>query len=146
MASASDNKMDAGRNNKRIAMTKAISDNKVLGNNFLRWIALPGSDIFTRRRTYIERNWRQGTRKVLDAGFGNGWFSYRAYKGGAAVTAVANQPNLIIKARKLYNDYLGIPTDRLQFIEMNLYELANINDRFDEIICYETLEHIRDDR
>jgi hypothetical protein len=29
---------------------------------------------------------------------------------------------------------------------MNLYEVDKIKDRFDEIVCYETLEHIRDDR
>jgi SAM-dependent methyltransferase len=29
---------------------------------------------------------------------------------------------------------------------MNLYDVGKLGDRFDEIICYETLEHIRDDR
>jgi SAM-dependent methyltransferase len=119
---------------------------KLIAYNLLRYLALPGTDIFTRRRTSIERNWKHGQRRVLDAGFGNGWFSYRAYRSGAAVTALANQSVLIAKARALYNGYLGIPVDNLHFLEMNLYELDKINDRFDEIICYETLEHIRDDR
>lgn len=114
--------------------------------NLFRFLALPGTDIFTRRRTRIERNWRQGSRKVLDAGFGNGWFSYRAYLSGASVTAIAIQPALIVKARALYNDFLSIPEDRLHFLQMNLYDIDSIRDRFDEIICYETLEHIRNDR
>jgi len=114
--------------------------------DLIRYLALPGTDIFTRRRTRIERNWRQGERKVLDAGFGNGWFAYRAYLQGASVTAVANQPELIAKARRLYNYYLGVREDRLRFIEMNLYDLGVLGERFDEIICYETLEHIRDDK
>jgi SAM-dependent methyltransferase len=115
-------------------------------SSYFRYLALPGTDIFTRRRTSIELNWMQGERRVLDAGFGNGWFAYRAYKRGAIVTAVAVQPELITKARDLYNDYLCIPEDRLKFIEMNLYDIGKLTDRFDEIICYETLEHIRDDR
>lgn len=130
----------------KIAMTKIIGGSKVFNHNLLRLIALPGTDIFTRRRTFIERNWKKGRRKVLDAGFGNGWFAYRAYKGGAAVTAIAVEPDLITKASSLYNDYLGIPQSGLQFREMNLYQVAQLGHCFDEIICYETLEHIRDDR
>jgi SAM-dependent methyltransferase len=113
--------------------------------NVFRYLALPGTDIFTRRRTGLEKYWLRGERKVLDAGFGNGWFSYRAYRGGATVTALAIGPDLVRKARALYNDFLGIPEDRLSFSEMNLYDAAQINETFDEIICYETLEHIRDD-
>src|SRR5262249_35612356 len=115
---------------------------KLIDQNRLRYLALPGTDIFTRRRTSIELNWKCGQRRVLDAGFGNGWFSYRAYRSGAAVTALANQSDLIVKARALYNGYLGIPEDRLRFLEMDLYEIDKIDDRFDEIICYETLEHV----
>jgi SAM-dependent methyltransferase len=113
--------------------------------SLLRYLVLPGSDIFTRRRTSLQRNWTSGSRKVLDAGFGNGWFSYRAYRSGATVTAVANQPDLIAKAKALYNGFLGIPESSLSFRQMNLYDIRGIDDRFDEIICYETLEHIRDD-
>lgn len=115
-------------------------------SSFLRYMALPGTDIFTRRRTSIERNWRRGPRRVLDAGFGNGWFAYRAYRSGASVTALTNQFETVHKARALFNGYLRIPEDRLRFLEMNLYDVDKLNDRFDEIICYETLEHIRDDR
>jgi SAM-dependent methyltransferase len=113
--------------------------------NFLRYLALPGTDIFTRRRTALEKYWLTGKRKVLDAGFGNGWFAYRAYKSGATVTALAIGPDLIRKAKALYNGYLGIPEDRLSFREMNLYDVAELDDTFDEIICYEALEHIRSD-
>jgi SAM-dependent methyltransferase len=119
--------------------------NKLFDRNLFRFLLLPGTDIFTRRRTALEKNWRQGPRRVLDAGFGNGWFSYRAYRSGAIVTALAIGPELIRKARALYNGFLGIPEDRLSFREMNLYDAGQIEGPFDEIICYETLEHIRND-
>jgi SAM-dependent methyltransferase len=114
--------------------------------NYFRYLAMPGPDIFTRRRTALEKYWLTGKRKVLDAGFGNGWFSYRAYKSGATVTAVAIDPNLVRKARALYNGFLAIGEDRLAFSEMNLYDAARLDDTFDEIICYETLEHVRNDK
>ncbi|MFZ0426406.1 MAG: methyltransferase domain-containing protein [Xanthobacteraceae bacterium] len=119
--------------------------NKLLDRNLLRFLLLPGTDIFTRRRTALEKSWLRGPRRVLDAGFGNGWFSYRAYRSGATVTALAIGPELTRKAKALYNGFLGIPEDRLSFREMNLYDAAQIEGSFDEIICYETLEHIRDD-
>lgn len=113
--------------------------------SFLRYLALPGTDIFTRRRTALEKHWLKGERKVLDAGFGNGWFSYRAYKSGARVTALAIGVGLVAKAKALYNGFLGIPEDRLLFREMNLYDVGQLDDLFDEVICYETLEHIKND-
>lgn len=113
--------------------------------NLLRYLALPGTDIFTRRRTRLQKHWLTGSRKVLDAGFGNGWFSYRAYKTGATVTGLAIAPDLIRKANGLYNNYLGISESRLSFREMNLYDAAQLQDSFDEIVCYETLEHIKND-
>jgi SAM-dependent methyltransferase len=120
--------------------------NKLFDRNLLRFLWLPGTDIFTRRRTALEKNWRRGQRRVLDAGFGNGWFSYRAYKSGAAVTALAIGQGLVPKAQALYNEFLDIPEASLVFRQMNLYDLGKLNDTFDEIICYETLEHISDDR
>src|ERR1700730_1937361 len=118
---------------------------KLLDQNLLRFLFMPGTDIFTRRRTALEKYWLTGKRKVLDAGFGNGWFSYRAYRSGANVTAVTIGPNQVRKARALYNGFLGIDENRLSFREENLYNLEQLDDAFDEIICYETLEHIRND-
>ncbi|HEX4410980.1 MAG TPA: class I SAM-dependent methyltransferase [Xanthobacteraceae bacterium] len=117
----------------------------MLDRNLLRYLLLPGTDIFTRRRTRLEKNWLRGPRRVLDAGFGNGWFSYRAYKSGATVTSIAIGANLVDKANALYNDFLGISRDKMSFQEMNLYEAGKLDGPFDEIICYETLEHVRDD-
>lgn len=83
---------------------------------------------------------------MLDAGCGNGWFAYRAYRSGARVTGVALQSELIDKARSFYHDFLAVPQERLRFVLMNLYDLPSLAGRFDEIVCYETLEHIKDDQ
>lgn len=114
--------------------------------NRLRLLWMPGSDIFTRRRVRLEKFWRAGARDVLDAGFGNGWFAYRAYRSGAQVTGVALPDELVRKARSFYNDYLGVPESELHFRRANLYDLPALGLSVDEIICYETLEHIRDDK
>lgn len=111
----------------------------------LRYLWMPGSDLFTRRRVRLEKYWIKGERQVLDAGFGNGWFSWRAFRSGATVTAVALPQELVDKATPFYNGFLGAPENRLNFRQMDLYDLDSISQTFDEIICYETLEHIRDD-
>jgi hypothetical protein len=61
--------------------------------NYFPYLALPGTGFFTRRRTGLKKYWLTGKRKVLDAGFGNSWFSYRAYKSDGTVTALAIGPD-----------------------------------------------------
>jgi len=106
---------------------------------------MPGLDLFTRRRVRLCRYWLSGKRKFLDAGFGNGWFSYLAYRSGAEVTAVDMDCEYVQKAKDLYNVWLKAPADKLNFRRLGLYDLDSIEPGFDEIICYETLEHIKDD-
>jgi SAM-dependent methyltransferase len=81
----------------------------------------------------------------LDAGSGNGWFSYLAYRSGATVTAISAVSGEIEKAKHFYNDWMGIPDECLSFRELNFYQVESLGLRFDEIICYEALEHVRDD-
>ncbi len=113
--------------------------------NYLRWWLMPGLDLFTRRRVWLCRHWLPGSRRVLDAGSGNGWFSYLAYRLGATVIAVNIAEDQVNKATQFYNLWRRISTDRLKFIKMDLYNLDFFEPGFDEIICYEVLEHIRDD-
>ncbi len=113
--------------------------------NYGRLLLMPGFDLFTRRRVRLKKYWRTGPRRVLDAGSGNGWFSYLAYRSGATVSAVNVSPEQVEKARQFYNEWLKVPTDRLRFNLLNVYELDTLDGTFDEIICYETLEHIKGD-
>lgn len=110
-----------------------------------RRLLMPGFDLCTRRRVGLSKYWKQGPRRFLDAGSGNGWFSYLAYRSGAIVTGVSALSGEVEKAEHFYNARLAAPRDRLNFKVLNLYELEQLEDSFDEIICYETLEHVKDD-
>jgi SAM-dependent methyltransferase len=115
-----------------------------LSNRF-RWWLMPGLDLFTRRRTRLSRHWLRGERKVLDAGSGNGWFSYLAYRSGAWVTAVNIEGRQVEKAISFYNSWRRISPQRLKFLKMDLRSFSFPEAEFDEIICYEVLEHIVND-
>ncbi|QVL50088.1 MAG: class I SAM-dependent methyltransferase [Thiocapsa sp.] len=82
---------------------------------------------------------------VLDAGSGNGMLAYQAWKKGNQVVGISFKSSEVVGARRLFNEYLHIPDSALSFIEGNLYVLDFPPDSFDEIICSETLEHLRRD-
>jgi len=62
------------------------------------------------------------------------------------VLAIGNDEGQVAKARAFYNDWMHVPSERLRFRLMDLRALVSLEGRFDEIVCYETLEHILDDR
>jgi SAM-dependent methyltransferase len=115
----------------------------------LKWLLFPGLNLHARLRTRAlpehflkSSNGRQFT--VLDAGCGNGSLAYQSYLRGNRVVGVSIKDE-IERNRRLFNEYLGIPEDRLRFQEFNLYHIADIGMMFDEIICTEVMEHIRGD-
>jgi SAM-dependent methyltransferase len=114
--------------------------------NWARSLLYPGLDLHTRNRASLCRFWKTGPRDVLDAGSGNGYFSWLAYQSGARVLAINFDKGQIEKARDFLIGYKGADESRLKFKQLNLYDLALLDAKFDEIICYETLEHVRRDR
>jgi hypothetical protein len=44
--------------------------------NIVRDLVYPGLDLHTRNRASLRRFWKTGARDVLDAGSGNGYFSW----------------------------------------------------------------------
>jgi len=116
----------------------------------LKWLLYPGINLHARLRhrslpQYFGGSDDQGPRRVLDAGSGNGMLSYQSYRKGNTVIGVSFKSSEVVGSRKLFNDFLGIPEERLRFEEGNLYDLDFPNDHFDEIICAEVLEHLRRD-
>lgn len=112
----------------------------------LRSWVYPGLDLHTRNRASLCQFWRTGPRDVLDAGSGNGYFSWLAYRSGARVVAITNDRVQAEKARDFLVGYRRADPERLRFEHRDLQDLGDETRSFDEIICYETLEHVRRDR
>ncbi len=112
---------------------------------FLRALIYPGLDLHTRNRASLCRFWKTGPRDVLDAGSGNGYFSWFAYQSGARVVALNIEAAQVAKAKEFLIGYRKADPARLRIERCNLYDLPNETRTFNEIICYETLEHIRHD-
>jgi SAM-dependent methyltransferase len=106
----------------------------------------PGLDLHTRSRyRFLTRYFREGPIDTLDAGCGNGALSYAAYRRGNRVLGVNMDSGQVRKATE-YFSFLGTDPDRLKFKVWNLYDLPQIREKFDQIICSETLEHITRDQ
>lgn len=115
----------------------------------IKWLLFPGLNLHARLRfkrvpAEIGRPHNGEVRNVLDAGCGNGMLSYQAYRLGNRVIGVSIKSE-VQRNKKLFNEYHGIPEDRLSFRDHNLYDIESIEERFDEIICCEVLEHIKGD-
>ena len=117
----------------------------VLSRNIRYWIrniTYPGLDLHTRNRGVLRNFWKAGPRDVFDAGSGNGYFSWLAYKSGARVVGVNCDKTQVEKANEYLLSYKKADPSRLRFEHCNLYDLPKEMRAFDEIICFEVLEHL----
>lgn len=122
---------------------KAFQNIRIL----LKWLLFPGFDLHTRcRYRFLTSYFKSGPIDTLDAGFGNGALAYAAYKLGNNVLGVSFDPEQIRKADALFSKVIKDNSNRLQFQLCNLYDLPKLDRNFDQIICSETLEHIKDDK
>jgi len=111
-------------------------------HHVLRSLVFPGLDLHTRNRASLCRFWKSGSRDVLDAGSGNGYFAWLAYRTGARVVALNFDADQVRKAHDFFVNYRRADPGRLRFEHGNLYDLQAEERRFDEIICFEVLEHL----
>ncbi len=111
----------------------------------IRSLVYPGLDLHTRNRAALRKFWKTGGRDFLDAGSGNGYLSWLAYESGARVVAMNFEKEQVEKARDFLIGYRRADPARLRFEQKNLYDLSNETRTFDEIICFEVLEHLKRD-
>jgi SAM-dependent methyltransferase len=93
---------------------------------------------------FLPRFFRPGAVDTLDAGCGNGALAYAAYRLGNRVIGITNDPGQVEKAQRYFRA-LGLDERRLSFALCDLYDLPRLGRQFDQVICSETLEHIRRD-
>jgi SAM-dependent methyltransferase len=113
----------------------------------IKWALFPGLNLHARLRNraltpHFAGPANGAPRRVLDAGCGNGMLAYRSCKLGNRVLGISIKSREIAHNRRLFNDYLKVPSDRLEFREWNIYDLDALGMTFHEIICTEVLEHI----
>jgi SAM-dependent methyltransferase len=118
--------------------------------SWFRSAFFPGVNLHARDRYRVLPRFflapRTGThRRVLDAGSGNGMLAYQSYLRGNHVIGVSFSQSEVEKASALFNDKRGISRERLNFRQENLYALDFPPSHFDEIICSEVIEHLRQD-
>jgi SAM-dependent methyltransferase len=113
------------------------------GRSFLlaKWLLFPGIDVATRKRLRLTRHFLRGPVVTLDAGCGNGAFSLAAWRKGSAVLGIDVDVEKV-KRCEVYRDFVGIPADRCRFLVLDVYDAEALDERFDQIICFETLEHL----
>lgn len=117
----------------------------------IKWLLFPGINLHARLRyrllpKFIPVPDRDVEAVLLDAGCGNGMLTYQAYRRGYRALGVSIKSGEVERNQRLFNQYLGIPEERLKFRLHNLYELPGLKIQFDQIICSEVLEHIKRDR
>jgi len=92
----------------------------------------------------LGKYFRRGDLSTLDAGCGNGSFSYHACSLGNRVLGI-NIDREQIDRSKEFRDFIGLDEERCQFKVLSIYEVKALNQTFDQIICFETLEHLERD-
>ena len=87
---------------------------------------------------------RSGDCATLDAGCGNGAFSYYACSLGNSVLGINIDLEQVRKCEE-FRDFLDLDRERCGFKVHNIYDVLSLGQKFDQIICFETLEHLKAD-
>lgn len=111
----------------------------------VKYLLFPGMDFGTRARRKLVRYFRAGDFKTLDAGCGNGAFSLAAYKLGNQVLGINIDADQVRRCVE-YAGYVGADAERIKFQLLNIYDLKSLHETFEQIICFEALEHLQRDQ
>lgn len=101
--------------------------------------------VFDRWR-WLSKNLEPGNKRTLDAGCGTGAFTlYAARIGNEALGISFNERNMKVAEER--SKLIGVKN--AQFIQGDLRELDSLTSKigtFDQILCFETIEHLVDDQ
>lgn len=111
----------------------------------LKSIFFPGLNVGTRKRIKFGKHLLGGPLLTLDAGCGNGAFSYIAASLGNNVLGINTDAGQIEKC-EAYRDFRGLNQESCRFKVHDIYDLPSLHQKFDQIVCFETLEHLKRDR
>jgi SAM-dependent methyltransferase len=110
-----------------------------------RALLIHGDPCVLDRWLWLRRHLRGGSVRTFDAGCGNGAFSIYAARRGNRVLAASFSPREQQDARRRA-ELLGV--SGIDFRTLDLREIEEHREslgRFDQIICFETIEHLIDD-
>ena len=112
----------------------------------MKSIVFPGLDITTRQRLKAFSQYFQvGDVYTLEVGCGNGAFALKGYEKGNRVLGIDLNATNIDKCKE-FSEYINVDPSRCHFDVTDAFELLTCEDRFDQIFCFEVLEHLQDDR
>jgi SAM-dependent methyltransferase len=126
------------------AMFRRVSDT-LLGVLGWRSLLIHGDPCVLDRWLWLRRRLRHGNVRTFDAGCGNGGFSIYAARAGNEVVAASFSSGEQQAAHRRAGE-LGVTG--IDFRTLDLRELEHFRDSlgsFDQIICFETIEHVLDD-
>ena len=127
-----------------LAMFRRVSDT-LLGALGWRPLLIHGDPCVLDRWLWLRGRLRPGNVRTFDAGCGNGGFSIYAARAGNEVVAASFSPEEQRAASRRAGE-LGVTG--IDFRTLDLRELEHFRDSlgsFDQIICFETVEHLLDD-
>jgi len=110
----------------------------------LRMIGIPHIGLRVRARGVLYLLNPQQNEIILDAGCGNGVYSFTLGFSGSIVYGVDNNKKTISNCQRM-SEEMGL-SNQIYFYKANLLKLPFDSNFFDKIVFSETLEHIQEDK
>ncbi|MGK7876194.1 MAG: class I SAM-dependent methyltransferase [Xenococcaceae cyanobacterium] len=113
---------------------------------FVKRFLYPGLDITTRQRLkQFSRHFKTGDVYTLEVGCGNGAFTLESYRKGNKVLGIDINPKKLQKCQE-FAEYIKVDPSRCKFETVDAFTLLSRQEKFEQILCFEVLEHLENDQ